>query len=226
MPKEEHGKWGSCNSWAVRRSQVHPVSVPRLGGQLLGMTSSWPHWHKGCQQWAGEGRKPPLRGSWAQPSLLDCSASAVIPGPPAGQWQGLQKAIVISYLGSTSGLGNSLALPNGEMCNLRLVEYVGMLTGSCTVRYFGHDLEWRWGHVQRSSIMSADVTGEVFINLMPTRKHLFTAFFLIVEKFFSCFCHLIICICVKALVYAVLSVPLVSGEMEMKRKNLCLPLET
>ena len=71
MSKQEQGKWGSCNSRSVCRSQVPPVSVPRWSGKLLAVTGSWPHWHKGCQQWTGDLMW--LRGGWAQPWLFSFS---------------------------------------------------------------------------------------------------------------------------------------------------------
>lgn len=169
----------------------------------------------------------------AKPNL-DSSDSAVVPGPCTGQWQGLQKAIVISCLGSRSGFGKSLALPDGGMCSLRLVEHMGMLIGSlqCEVCWSRpavmlgswveelYHVSWHnWRSIYKSHSQASD------------QKILFTAFifncwdaFLVVVVLF--FPPPVICFSVTELVYTVLSVPLVSDEMEIERKKLCLPLET
>lgn len=69
------------------------------------------------------------------------------------------------------------------------------------VGWVGHDLLWCWGYGQKSSVMWAGITGEVFINLMTitiTKKNFFTEFLTVdVVLYWFWYFSMTIYICVK-----------------------------
>lgn len=135
------------------RSLVHLALIPRLGH----MTRSYSH--KVC--WQGAGELMWLKGSWVYPWQFRFVTQLQRESQADYIWT---MAGYIQNLGFTSGFDNFLAPPDGEICNLRFVEHVGILV--CTVWCVSHDLKWCWVMSKGGSIMWAEVRREMFINLI------------------------------------------------------------
>lgn len=203
--------------WCIGPVQSSKSSANhRLWKQLLG----WPgggHWDKGSQQWAGELMW--LRSSWAHSRQFSFSH---IPWPSCWKITEITKGCYHLLPWVHVCIWQFFGFSRKKMVIWKL--QIWSLRGCCWVG-------WPWPAVIQG-LWAEEVCHVSWCNWRSFHKshdH-YNEKKKSLYWIFNCWCAFVLVltvyICVKAHFYTVVSVPLISAEMEIKRKSPFLPLET